>query len=85
MRKTIGDVASRKEIRKILYVLQAIEVTKNDCHNALDSPIPVFEDALIVVCADKINLNYIITRDEELLRLPNTMLPIDFLREIKAV
>jgi len=46
LRKTLRDTASRNEIRKILYILQAIEITKSDCQTALDSPISDFEDAL---------------------------------------
>ena len=82
LRKTLGDAASRNEIRKILYVLQAIEITKSDCQTALDSPISDFEDALVVVCADKVNLDYIVTRDEEFLKHPNVISPIDFLSKI---
>jgi len=82
LRKTLSDTASRHEIRKILYILQAIEVTKSDCQTALDSAIADFEDALVVVCADKINLDYIVTRDEELLKLPNAILPIELLGKI---
>ena len=82
LRKVLGDTASRNEIRKILYVLQAIEVTKSDCQTALDSPISDFEDALIVVCADKVNLDYIVTRDDELLKLPNVISPNEFLSKI---
>jgi len=65
-----------------LYVLQAIEITKYDCQTALDSPLPDFEDALVVVCAEKVNLDYIVTRDEELLVLPNAISPIEFLSKI---
>jgi len=82
LRKVLGDTASRKEIRKILYILQAIEVTKSDCQTALDSPISDFEDALIIVCADKVNLDYIVTRDDELLKLPNVVSPNEFLSKI---
>jgi len=82
LRKTLGDAASRSEIRKILYILQAIEITKSDCQAALDSPISDFEDALVVVCADKVNLDYIITRDEEFLKLPNAVSPIEFLSKM---
>ena len=82
LRKTLGDAASRNEIRKILYVLQAIEITKSDCQTALDSPISDFEDALVVVCADKLYLDYIITRDEELLKLPNAVSPIELLSKM---
>ena len=82
LRKTLGDTASRNEIRKILYILQAIEVAKADCHMALDSPIADFEDALVVVCADRMELDYIVTRDDALLKLPQAVLPNEFLDKI---
>jgi len=82
LRKVLGDAASRNEIRKILYVLQVIEVTKSDCQTALNSPISDFEDALIIVCADKVNLDYVVTRDDQLLKLPNVISPNEFLSKI---
>ncbi|MCL2203587.1 MAG: PIN domain-containing protein [Defluviitaleaceae bacterium] len=82
LRKTLGDTASRNEIKKVLYVLQAIEITKSDCQTALDSPLPDFEDALLVVCAEKVKLDYIVTRDEALLVLPNAVSPTEFLSKI---
>ena len=83
LRKTLGDVASRNEIRKILSILQVIEVTKTDCQIALDSLIADFEDALVVVCADKVGLDYIVTRDVEFLKLPITISPESFLTEFE--
>ena len=85
LRKTLGDAVSKNEIRKILCILQAIEVTKFDCQIALDSSVTDFEDALIVVCADRMNLDYIITRDEELLKLSNAILPTEFLNNMAMV
>ena len=82
LRKTLNDTDCRNEIRKTLYILQAIEVTKSDCETALDSPIIDFEDALVVVCADKVNLDYIVTRDVELLKLPNAISPTEFLGKV---
>ncbi|MCL1884336.1 MAG: PIN domain-containing protein [Defluviitaleaceae bacterium] len=80
LRKTLGDVTSRNGIKKILYLLQTIEISKSDCLAALESPMADFEDALVVVCANKLNLDYIITRDEELLKHSNAISPIEFLR-----
>jgi len=80
--KTFSDTENRAKIRVILNLLQAIEVTKGDCFNALDSLMPDFEDALVAVCADKVNIDYIVTRDEEFLKIPNAISPSDFLKKI---
>jgi predicted nucleic acid-binding protein len=82
LRKTFSDTDSRKKIRVLLDLLHTVEVTKADCFAALDSPIKDFEDALVAICADKENLDFIITRDIEFLKLPNAILPNEFLKKI---
>ena len=81
IRKTFNDTDSRQKIRELLKLLEAIEVTKGDCYAALDSLIPDFEDAVVAVCADKVNIDYIVTRDEEFLKIPNAISPGDFLKK----
>ena len=44
-----------------------VAVAREDCQAALSLSIEDFEDALVVVCAQKVNANYIITRDEKFL------------------
>ena len=83
IRKTFNDTDSREKIRTILNLLRAIEVTRADCVAALDSPIADFEDALIAVCADKEDLDFIVTRDTEFLKLENAISPSDFLKKFK--
>jgi len=82
LRKTFNEIESKEKIKIILNLLNAIEVTKTDCFNALESSISDFEDALIFVCAEKENLNFIVTRDIELLKSPKTILPNKFLEYI---
>ena len=82
LRKKFNDKESREKIRTLLNLFQAIEVTKVDCFAALDSQMPDFEDALVAVCADKENINYIVTRDEEFLKLPKAVSPGDFIEKI---
>jgi len=45
-----------------------VTVSQDDCKAALAYPIEDFEDSLVVVCAQKANADYIITRDEKFLR-----------------
>ena len=44
-----------------------VTVTQDDCIAALSLQIDDFEDALVVVCAQNANADYIITRDADLL------------------
>jgi len=81
LRKTFSDADSRQKIRGLLKLLQAIVVTKDDCFTALDSPMPDFEDALTAVCADKVNLDFIVTRDVEFLKLEKAVSPSEFLEK----
>jgi predicted nucleic acid-binding protein len=85
IRKTFNDTDSREKIRTILkYFLQAIEVTKDDCFTALDSTLADFEDALVAVCADKEDIDFIVTRDIQFLKLEKAISPNDFLKKFKG-
>jgi predicted nucleic acid-binding protein len=81
LRKTFTDQESRAMITTLLNLLQAIEVTKNDCFTALISPMSDFEDALVTVCADKVDIDFIVTRDDEFLKIPKAVSPSDFLEK----
>jgi predicted nucleic acid-binding protein len=82
-KSSFSDQESRTIIKTLLHLLQAIEVTKDDCWEALKSLMPDFEDALVTVCADKVNIDYIITRDDEFLKIPKAISPDEFLKKIK--
>ena len=82
LRKTFNDIDSRSKVRTLITLFQTIEVTKADCLVALDSLVPDFEDALVEVCADKESLDFIVTRDDEFLKLPKAISPNEFLRSI---
>jgi len=83
LRRGFGDTDSRNKIKMLLSIVRIIEVTKSDCLTALESPMPDFEDALVVVCADRVNLDFIITRDVEFLKVPKTISPSKFLEGMR--
>ncbi|MCL1910868.1 MAG: hypothetical protein FWG13_01525 [Leptospirales bacterium] len=60
---------------------------ETDCHKALDFPLDDYEDALLVVCGNRIGVDYIITRDEEFLdkaKPPVSVIsPVDFVNSNK--
>ena len=63
------DIKSAKvALEFLLNRYGVISVTQEDCINALSLPIDDFEDALVVVCAKKENVDYIVTRDERFLK-----------------
>ena len=70
IRKSVSDVAAREGIRNLLQLFSVIDITGQDCEIALDSPVADYEDALIAVCAAKIGVEYIVTRDEDFLQTP---------------
>jgi len=51
----------------LLKTYGVVSVTHEDCIAAQALPIEDFEDALVAVCAEKANADYIITRDEKFL------------------
>jgi len=66
----------------LLKTYSVVSVSHEDCTAALALPIVDFEDALVSVCAQKANADYIITRDEKFLTeaLPVKIIsPSDFL------
>ncbi|MCL2164464.1 MAG: PIN domain-containing protein [Oscillospiraceae bacterium] len=48
-----------------------VSVTHEDCKAALTFPIEDFEDALVVVCAQRAGVEYIVTRDDKFLSVPS--------------
>ena len=65
--KRLGDAAARKALWNLLNILVIIGVDGDDCVLVLDMSIADFEDAVIVVCAPKNNIDYIVSNDKELL------------------
>jgi len=45
-----------------------VTISQEDCEAALSLPIEDFEDALVMVCAQKVGADYIVTRDDKFLR-----------------
>ena len=68
LQRLLGYEAANKAVWGLLQSLYTITVTHADCIKALQMPIRDFEDALLVLCAIKIQPDYIVTRDEEFLK-----------------
>jgi len=78
----------RKTIRSLFAIFDIIDVLGTDCHKALDFPLDDYEDALLVVCSNKVAIDYIITRDEEFLNKAKSSIsvisPVDFINKEKG-
>jgi predicted nucleic acid-binding protein len=86
IRKYRDDLTTRAAIRTLLETFHIIAVDMDDCQKALNLPIPDFEDALVIACADKTRLDYIVTNDSQFLKLTlaNAVKPEDFLKICEA-
>ena len=80
LRKNLPDSDCRKALRHLFSVLHILSVTQADCEAAVVSPLEDFEDALIMICAEKANIDFIITRDEIFLTAEKAISPPDFLK-----
>ncbi len=80
--KSRDSSAAKSALDFLLNLFGVADVTRSDCLNALKQPMDDFEDALMVVCAEKERADFIITRDEELLKCDfavKTVSPSEFL------
>lgn len=77
------ETIARKILKNLLLSFMVVSIDGRDCQKALDLPMKDFEDALVVVCAEKANLHYIVTNDKGFLSSPTlgvpTISPADFL------
>ena len=62
--KSLNKTAARKTVKNLLLSFAVVSVDGEDCYRAIDLPMGDFEDALVVVCAKKAALNYIVTNDK---------------------
>ena len=83
VRKYLHNTETAKQIMGKLYSLTGIlEVTGNDCFEALASPIKDYEDAVVEKVASRKDMHYIVTRNIKDYQAGNTkiILPDDFVK-----
>jgi len=54
---------SKLNLQKLFALFKILDVTGGDCERALDLPLPDYEDALIVACANRSKIDFIVTRN----------------------
>jgi putative PIN family toxin of toxin-antitoxin system len=80
LHRKLPDEICRKALRNLFNLMSVVTVSQKDCEAALSSPVADFEDALVSACALKSSVDYIITRDEDFLKTPGTISPVDFVK-----
>lgn len=87
-RKQLPDETVREALRGLFRIFTLVDVRRQECEAALDEPLDDYEDALLVVCGRKANVDYIVTRDKEFLAAapegPQVISPEAFLKKCKA-
>jgi predicted nucleic acid-binding protein len=83
-----NEIVARKIIRNLLLNFAVVSVDGEDCQRAIDFAMSDFEDALVVVCAEKADLNYIVTNDKGFLSEAGLTIqaisPVDFLVKLET-
>ncbi|MDI6688772.1 MAG: PIN domain-containing protein [Desulfobacterales bacterium] len=64
-RHYMQESQARDMIHRLLQIFRVLEVGHKECLKALELPMPDYEDALLSICAKRINAVYIVTRDLE--------------------
>ncbi|MDR1246948.1 MAG: PIN domain-containing protein [Clostridiales Family XIII bacterium] len=85
--KARGVKSARSALEFLLTGYVAVDVTHSDCLNALKLANDDFEDALVSVCAEKVQADHIVTRDETFLKTDSAVKiisPAGFLSELDA-
>jgi len=86
--KARGVKTARSALEFLLSTYKVISVSHEDCIKAMSIPIEDFEDALIAYCAEKAQVDCIITRDERFLRSDSPVKitsPQDFLENLQQI
>ncbi|MGQ9558074.1 MAG: PIN domain-containing protein [Desulfurispora sp.] len=64
-RHYMQESQARDMLYKLLKIIGVLEVGYRDCLKAFELPMTDYEDALLAVCAKRVNADYIVTRDLE--------------------
>ena len=74
--KNRSNSIARKIIKNLLLSFAIVSVDGQDCQKAINLPMDDFEDALVMVCAEKAVLDYIVTNDKGFLSENGLSIPI---------
>ena len=79
--KYTTKLEAKETIRSLLSLFSIINLNADDLKTALESDNVDYEDAIVSICAEKTNIDYIITRDDDFLTYKHhkTISPHDFI------
>jgi predicted nucleic acid-binding protein len=83
--KRLGEATAREAVKQLLKMLGIISVDGEDCAAALNFLMSDFEDALVAVCANKEEIDYIVTNDKEFLQSATDETDVISLRDFHAL
>ena len=75
IRKALTEQQTREAIRNLSAVLSVVDLYGDDCLAALDSVMPDYEDAVMMLSCVRANLDCAVTRDNVLLQ-SETQIPV---------
>ena len=83
-RHYMRESEARDILHKLLKIVGVLNVGHRDCLKALELPMKDYEDALLAVCAKRVNADYIVTREMEHFRNSpvSPISPDDFLQSL---
>jgi predicted nucleic acid-binding protein len=85
-RKTLSDTHVREALRYLFTVFSVVDVCGKDCDTALDLPVSDYEDAVIMICAEKAGVDFIISRDDDFIKTDGSVQvipPAGFLQAVR--
>lgn len=65
MQKVQGSEKAKCTVANLMTAVNIVPLTADDCKDALALPMNDFEDAVIAVCAQKVNADCIVSRDKK--------------------
>jgi predicted nucleic acid-binding protein len=82
-RKRMGNEAARSALRNLFQLFTVLDTLGHDSVAGLDLNIKDYEDAVMLVCAERSGMDCLITRDKDLLKAETNLLivnPAEFLK-----
>ncbi len=65
VRRNLSHTQALAAIKTLVQTLRIVAVGEDECVEAMESGMQDFEDAVIAVCAKRVNADYIVSRDED--------------------
>ena len=84
LKKVQGAEKTKETISKLMVVFNIVPLTARECVDALKMSMGDFEDAIIAVSAQNLDVDYIISRDEKFINA-NTTIEVILPRQIMEI